>query len=152
MNPRHVLLWCPSTRLFGSCSLTSPPRRPTLLHRYAYIFGMAAKFVSMLAFSQFEVANWRGLNPLSNLCSSSLKVHDSVTLRVNEITDRALFTDLAQNEQQVKKCAKAFGIDASEAAEFPHQREMAKLIGAWRQTKAQCEVKTAADSAARAHK
>ena len=64
----------------------------------------------------------------------SLKVNDSVidAVRVNEITDRALFTDLSQDEQQLKKRAKAFGVDTSEEAEFPHQREMAKLIGAWR--------------------
>ena len=72
-------------------------------------------------------------------------------MRLCEITDRAVFTDLAQDEQQLRKCAKAFGIDTTDEAEFPHQREMAKLIGAWRQAKAQNEVKTAADPAARAH-
>ena len=71
-------------------------------------------------------------------------------MRLNEITDRTIFTDLAQDEQQLKKCAKAFGVDTSEEAECTHQREMAKLIGAWRQAKAQCEVKTAVDAAARA--
>ena len=59
--------------------------------------------------------------------------------------------NLAQDEKQLKKCAKALGIDTSDDAEFPHQREMAKVIGAWRQAKAQIEVKTAADAAARAH-
>ena len=74
---------------------------------------MAAKFVTKLTFSQ-----------------------DDVSMRLSEITDRAIFTDLAQDEQQVRKCAKAFGIDTSDDADFPHQREMAKLIGAWRQAKA----------------
>ena len=72
-------------------------------------------------------------------------------MRLNEITDRAVFTDLSQDEQQLRKCAKAFGFDTTDEAEFPHQREMAKLIGARRQAKAQNEVKTAADAAARAH-
>ena len=62
----------------------------------------------------------------------SLKVNDSVidALRVNEVTDRALFKDLAQDEQQLKNCAKAFGIDTSEAAEFPHQRRVAGMAPA----------------------
>ena len=72
-------------------------------------------------------------------------------MRVNEVLDRALFTDLAQDEQQLKKSSKTFGIDTSEDAEFSHQREMAKLIGAWSQSKTQSEVKQAADAAARAH-
>ena len=72
-------------------------------------------------------------------------------MRVNEVTDRALFKDLAQDEQQLKNCAKAFGIDTPEAAEFPHQREMAEFIGACRQAKTQSEAKAAADAAARAH-
>ena len=68
-----------------------------------------------------------------------------------KITDRAIFTDLARDEQQLRKCAKAFGIDTSEEAEFPHQREMAKLIGAWHQAKAKSAVRTAGDATARAH-
>ena len=53
-------------------------------------------------------------------------------MRLNEVTDRALFTDLAQDEEQLRKCAKAFGVDTSGEAEFPYQCEMAKPIGAWR--------------------
>ena len=41
--------------------------------------------------------------------------------------------------------------DTTEETEFSHQREMAKLIGAWRRSKRQSEVKRAADAAARAH-
>ena len=58
---------------------------------------------------------------------------------------------MAQDEQHLRKCAKAFGVDTSEEADFPHQREMAKLIGVWRQANAQSEVKTAPDAGARAH-
>ena len=64
-----------------------------------------------------------------------------MAMRVNEISDRALFTDLAQEEQQLKKC-----IDTTEDAEFSCQREMAKLIGSWHQAKTQSEVKRAAGS------
>ena len=67
------------------------------------------------------------------------------------MTDRALFTDLAQDEQQLMKAGKAFGIDTSEDAEFSHQREMAKFIGAWRQARTQYEVKAVVDAAAKAH-
>ena len=81
--------------------------------------------------------NSERLEPAFESLLRSLKVNDSLidALRVNEGTDRALFKDLAQDEQQLKNCAKASRIDTSEAAEFPHQREMAKLIGAWRESR-----------------
>ena len=112
---------------------------------------MVAKFVSKLTFSPDDVAAADQLEALESLFRS-LKVHDSVimAMRVNEVLDRALFTDLAQDEQQLKKCGKAFGIDTTEDAEFSQQREMAKLIGAWRQSRTQSEVNQAADAAARA--
>ena len=114
---------------------------------------MAAKFVSKLVFSLDDVANSERLELAFESLVRSLKVNDSVidAMRVNEVTDRALFKDLAQDEQQLKNCAKACGIDTSEAAEFPGQREMAKVIVAWRQAKTQSEVKAAPDAAARAH-
>ena len=109
--------------------------------------------MSELVFSQDDEANSERLEPAFESLLRSLKVNDCVidAVRVNEVTDRALFKDLAQDEQQLKNCAKAFGIDTSEAAEFPHQREMAKLIGVWRQAETESEVKAAADAAARAH-
>ena len=63
-----------------------------------------------LAFSQDEVADSERLEPAFESFLRSLKVNDSVidAMRVNEITDRALFTDLAQDEQELKKCAKAY--------------------------------------------
>ena len=114
---------------------------------------MAAKFVSKLTFSLDDFAAADQLEPALESLLRSLKVHDSVIMavRVNEVLDRVLFTNLAQDEQQLKKCGKAFGIDTTEDAEFSHQRKMAKLIGAWRQSKTQSEVKQAADAAARVH-
>ena len=117
------------------------------------VYTMAAKFVSKLSFSPDDIAAADQLEPALESLLHVLKVHDSVimAMRVNEVLHRALFTDLAQDEQQLKKCGKAFGIDASEDAEFSHQSEVATLIGAWRQAKTQSEVKRAADAAARAH-
>ena len=114
---------------------------------------MAAKFVSKLVFSQDDVANSERFELAFESLLRWLKVNHSVidAVRVNDVTHHTLFKDLAQDEQQLKTCAEAFGIDTSEAAEFPHQREMTKLIGAWRQAKRQSEVKAAADAAARAH-
>ena len=110
---------------------------------------MPTKFVTKLAFSRDDVAVADKLESAFESLLRSLKVNDSVidAMWLNEITDWAIFTDHAQDEQQLRKCSKAFGVDT----EFTHQREMAKLIGAWRQAKAQSEVKTAADAAARAH-
>ena len=61
-----------------------------------------------------------------------MKVNYSVinSMRVNEILNRSVFADLAQDEEKMRKCAAAFGIDQSDQADFPHQREMAKLLGA----------------------
>ena len=110
---------------------------------------MAAKCVSKLSFTSEDTADSEQLEPASESLLRSLKVHDSVivAMRVNEVTDRTLFTDLAQDEQQLKKRGNSFGIDTSEEAEFSHQHEMAKLVGAWRQAK----MKTTADAAAKAH-
>ena len=87
-----------------------------------------------------DLASAQELEPA--LCSPlrSLKVHESVieSMRVN--AERAIFTDFAQDGEKLPKCARAFGIDRSETADFPRQREMAELIGAWRQAKAQYEV------------
>ena len=96
------------------------------------VFIMAAKFITKLAFTQDDVSAAEKLEPSLESLLSLLKVDDAVidVMRLNEITDRAVFTDLAQDEQQLRKCAKAFGIDTTDEAEFPHQREMAKLIGA----------------------
>ena len=83
----------------------------------------------------------------------AIPLDDSViiAMRVNEILDRAIFADLAQDEEKMRKCADAFGIDQSDQATFPHQREMAKLLGAWRQAKTQREVKLTVDAIAKAH-
>ena len=75
---------------------------------------MAAKFVSKLVVSQNDVANSERLELALESLLCSLKVNDSVT----DAMRLSLFTDLAQDEPQLRKC---------EEAEFPHQREMAKL-------------------------
>ena len=114
---------------------------------------MALKFVSKAPVAVEDLASAPQLEPALESLLRSLKVHDSVieSMRVNEITEKGIFTDLAQDEEKLRKCAAAFGIDQSDSADFAHQREMAKLIGAWRQSKALYEVKTSADAAAKAH-
>ena len=145
MNPRHDLLRYPS---FDYAVIWILPRLPLLL---TIFYVMAAKFVSKLVFSQDDVANSERLEPAFECQLRSLMVNDSVidALRVMKLPF-ARSSRIWHNTSN-KNCAKAFGIDTSEAAEFPHQREMAKLIGAWRQVKTQSEVKAAADAAARVH-
>ena len=139
---------------FKSCQALLTSVRSRRYPRAVYVVViMAAKFTTKLTFAQDDVTAAEKLEPSFESLLRSLNVNDAVidAMRLNEITDRSLFTDLAQDENQLRKCAKAFGIDTSYDAEFPHQREMAKVIGAWRQAKAQSEVKTAADAAALAH-
>ena len=71
---------------------------------------MAVKFVSKSAFTELEPA----LESLFRL----LKVHESSikAMRVNEILDRSVFSDLAQAKSRT--CAAAFGFDQSEDADF----------------------------------
>ena len=63
---------------------------------------MAAKFVSRLTLTAEDIADSEQLEPAFESLLRSLKVHDSViaAMRANEVTDRALFTDLAQDESQ----------------------------------------------------
>ena len=61
------------------------------------VYTMAAKFVSKLMFSRDDIAAADQLERALESLLRSLKVHDSVIMatRVNEVLDRALFTDLA---------------------------------------------------------
>ena len=58
------------------------------------VYTMAAKFVFKLTFSPDDIA---AADQLLESLLRSLKVHDSAIMatRVNEVLDRALFTDLA---------------------------------------------------------
>ena len=120
---------------------------------HIFFFGMALKFVTMATFTPEDLAAAPELEPALESLLRSLKVHDSViaAMRTNEILDRAIFSDLAQDEAKMRKCAAAFGIDQSDDADFPHQREMAKLLGAWRTARTQNDVKLNVDAAAKAH-
>ena len=120
---------------------------------HIFFFGMALKFVTKATFTPEDLAAAPELEPALESLLRSLEVHDSVieAMRINEILDRAIFSDLAQDEGKMRKCAAAFGIDQSDDADFPHQREMAKLLGAWRTARTQNEVKLNVDAAAKAH-
>ena len=112
---------------------------------------MALKFVSKSTFTPEDIAVAPELEPALESLLRSLKVRDSVTtaMRVNEILDHSVLSDLAQDEAKMRKCAAAFGIDQSEDAEFRHRRKMAKLLRAWRQAKTQNQVKIGVDAAAK---
>ena len=66
-----------------------------------------------------EIAAAPGIQPALESLLRSLKVLDSVitSMRVNEISDRAVFGDLAQDEEKMRKCAAAIGIDQSDGAD-----------------------------------
>ena len=72
-------------------------------------------------------------------------------MRVNGILDRSVFSDLAQDEIRMRKCAAALGIDQSEEAEFHHQREVWQSSWVPGAAKTQDEVKLTVDAAAKAH-
>ena len=148
MNPRHcVLLTFPLHGVyarFKSFAEYSSPAPAIAVPSHSLPRGYYdGQVITKLTFSQDDVTAPEKLEPAFKSLLRSLKVNDAVmdAMRLNEITDRAVFTDLAQDEQQSRKCAKAFGIDATDDADFPPARD----------AKAQSDVKTAADAAARAH-
>ena len=114
---------------------------------------MALRFVSKSTFAPEEITASDQLEPALESLLRSMKVNDSVInwMRVNEILDRAVFVDLAQDEDKMRKCTAAFGIDQSDQADFLRQSEMTKLLGAWRQARTQREVKLIVDATAKAH-
>ena len=101
--------------------------------RFSILFDKASRFVSKSTFTPEEIAASPHLEPALESLPRSMKVNDSVitSMRVNEISDRAVFADLAQDEETMRKCAAAVGIGQSDQADFPLQREMAKLLRAW---------------------
>ena len=98
---------------------------------------MTAKFITKLAFSQ-DVSAAEKLEPAFESLLRSLKVNDAVidAMRLNGITDRAVFTDLAQDEQQLRKCAKwpnssAHGGKPADAAARAHGEPVTILSMDW---------------------
>ena len=69
-------------------------------------------------------------------------VHDSIiwTLRINDICDRWVFCSLDSTEEGLKTSALDLGIDLVVGG-LSHKRETARLITAWKQTKAQSDIK-----------
>ena len=112
MNPHHGLVL---TSLFmvwmlGSSLSKHFSQRPLSLVsfrslRRGYYGGEICHEAHFLAGRQYGS---RKLEPAFESLLRSLKVNDAVidAMRLNEITDRAIFTDLPQDENQLKKCAK----------------------------------------------
>ena len=121
--------------------------------RFSILHDMALRFVSKSTFTPEEIAASQQMEPALESLLRSIKVNESVitSMRVNEISDHAVFADLAQDEEKMLKCAAAFGIHQSDHSDFPRQREMAMLLGAWRQARTQSEVKLTVDATAKAH-
>ena len=88
--------------------------------RFSVLYNMALRFVSKSTFTPDEIAASPQLEPALESLLRSMKVHESVitSMQVNEILDRAVFADLAQDEDKMRKCAAAFGIDQSDGADF----------------------------------
>ena len=126
MNPRHDLLRYPSS---DYAVIWVQAVRPALLARLCCMpYSTLWQPISCpSSYSRRMIWKTRSL-------LRSLKVNDSVidALRVNEVTDRGHFKDLAQDEQQLKNCAKASGIDNPQRQ--PSSRTNAGLL-AWHQPK-----------------
>ena len=65
--------------------------------------------------------------------------------------ERGIFTDVAQDEEKLPNCAGAFGTTDQKLQTFLVKERWQNLSGPWRQAKAQYEVKTTADAAAKVH-
>ena len=110
-----------------------------------------SKFVSKLSFSPDEIEEAEQLEPALESLLHSLKVHVIMAMTVNESSGPRVIHRLCTGRTAtLKSAARRLASIRSEDAEFSHQREMDKLIGAWRQSKTQSDVKQAADAAAKA--
>ena len=71
-------------------------------------------------------------------------------LRHCRIEDRETFTGLADTPEELKTIASDLGINLTDGG-MPHKREYAKVLTAWKRTKAQVEVKTSTEALQRQH-
>ena len=71
-------------------------------------------------------------------------------LRHCRIKDRETFTGLADTPEELKTFASDLGINLTDGG-MPHKREYAKVLTAWKRTKAQVEVKTSTEVLRRQH-
>ena len=70
-------------------------------------------------------------------------------LRVRNVLDREIFSDLKMNEERFRETtASACGVDNTN---FEHKLETAKLVKAWRTSSLQAEVKSKVDAVQKAH-
>ena len=98
------------------------------LARFVFVFLnfdvglMALKFVSKSTFTPEEIAAALELEPALESLLRSLKVDELVltAMRFNEITERSVCAEVAQDESKMRKCGAAFGIDPAEDADFHH--------------------------------
>ena len=71
-------------------------------------------------------------------------------MRIRFIEDRETFTGLADTPEELKTIASDLVINLTDGG-MPHKREYAKVLTAWKRTKAQVEVKTSTEALQRQH-
>ena len=109
--------------------------------------------MSFISFTDEEIANAPKLEPSLEglLLSANVKPQIIDAFRVQEITSVNLMVALDSTEEGfMKTCKQAFGID-TEAGDFGHKREWAKLNMVWKQARITCDTKDRVDAVKRAH-
>ena len=109
--------------------------------------------MSFISFTDEEIANAPKLEPSLEglLLSANVKPQIIDAFRVQEITSVNLMVALDSTEEGfMKTCKQAFGID-TEAGDFAHKREWAKLNMVWKQARITCDTKDRVDAVKRAH-
>ena len=109
--------------------------------------------MSFISFTVEEIANAPKLEPSLEglLLSANVKPQIIDAFRVQEITSVNLMVALDSTEEGfMKTCKQAFEID-TEAGDFAHKREWAKLNMVWKQARITCDTKDRVDAVKRAH-
>ena len=108
---------------------------------------------SFISFTDEQIANAPKLEPSLEglLLSANVKPQIIDAFRVQEITSVNLMVALDSTEEGfMKTCKQAFEID-TEAGDFAHKREWAKLNMVWKQARITCDTKDRVDAVKRAH-
>ena len=105
-----------------------------------------AVFTLSVTYIADQVANSPPLEPAFEHLLRNASVQESVidTLRVNAITDRETFVNMFDAEAALN------GFNLSTGG-FPHKREFARVVSAWKTAKVMAEAKLQTDAVARGH-
>ena len=128
-----------------SCLLSRP--------RLSFVFTVASQvFSSTLTLTDEQKSSLPQLEPaFEHLHRDVGLAEDTIyALRHCRIEDRETFTGLADTPEELKTIASDLGINLTDGG-MPHKREYAKVLTAWKRTKAQVEVKTSTEALQRQH-